>query len=121
MKTTVSFKDFHEAYWNLRPDSFSEEALVQLFNYLQELDRQMETDTLLDITDICCQYSERSLCDIPIEDWDEDWEEGLDDDDLDHDLIDEHRKVQVEKVRDYLKKKTTIVGFTDDSVIYAEY
>jgi len=114
MKTTVSLNAFLEAFKNLRPDKFSREALVQLFNYLDGLDPQME----LYVIDLCCRYEETSISEA-IDQWDipivpdEDWDE-----DLDYDLIDEHRREQVEK---YLKKKTTIVGFTDDSVIYAEY
>jgi len=114
MKTTVSLNAFLEAFKKLRPGNFSEEALIKLFNYLEGFDPQME----LNVTALCCEYEETSiseaidLWDIPIVP-DEDWDE-----DLDYDLIDEHRREQVEK---YLKKKTTIVGFTDNTVIYAEY
>jgi len=62
MKTTIDtasqFRDaFHHAS---RGDNFSYEALGLLFDYLEELDPDME----LDIIAICCEYSESTLAEI---------------------------------------------------------
>jgi len=103
MKTTVSLRDFHKAFENLQIDTFSKEALVQLFNYLKEFDPQME----LDVIDLCCTYCELSIWDIPVvsyEAWDED--------------VDSNSKRRREQIKDYLNEKTTIVGFTGDTVIF---
>jgi len=105
MKTTVSLKDFLKAFENLQINKFSKEALVQLFNHLEEFDPQME----LNVIDLCRTYCELSIWDIPVvsyEAWDED---------VDSNLVGKRRR---EQIKDYLNEKTTIVGFTNDTVIF---
>jgi len=114
MKTTLSLDAFLEAFKKLQPDKFSREALVQLFNYLEGLDPQME----LYVVALCCDYDEQTISDLI--DWegisivpDEDWDE-----DTDSDIVEEHRR---EQVKDYLDKRGSFVGFTDDTVIFANF
>ena len=53
MKMTVYVNDFIDAFKKLRPDNFSHEGLVLLFDYLESLDEEME----LDVIAICCEWS----------------------------------------------------------------
>jgi hypothetical protein len=41
----------------VRPDNFSYEGLVELFNYLDDIDTELEFDPI----GICCQFSQCSL------------------------------------------------------------
>jgi hypothetical protein len=57
MKQTIHFSDFADAFKDLRPSNFSNEGLEVLFNYLEEIDKDME----LDVIAICCDFSQCSL------------------------------------------------------------
>ena len=56
MKQTVSLSDFRDAFQSIRPDNFSYEGLEALFDWLEELDADCETE--LDVIALCCEYSE---------------------------------------------------------------
>jgi len=61
MKTTVSKTDFVDAFKKLRPDNFSYEGLIALYDYLEMLDEETEDsmkETELDVIAFCCDYTE---------------------------------------------------------------
>jgi hypothetical protein len=103
MKTTVSSYDFQEAFERLRPNNFSIEGLNVLFDYLEELDPDME----LDVIALCCDYCEDTLEDI-IHSYSIDVED-MDDDDT------------VEAVRSFLNENTVLVGETVSGFVYAAF
>lgn len=104
MKCTLDFSDFRDAFHRLdRGSNFSREALGLLFDYLEELDPDME----LDVIAICCDYCEDTLEDV-ISSYSIDVED-MDDDDT------------VEAVRDYLNENTTLLGETVNGFVYAAF
>jgi hypothetical protein len=104
MKTTVSNYDFERAFAAAdRKDNFSYEGLNLLFDYLEELDPDME----LDVIALCCDYCEDTLEDI-IHSYSIDVED-MDDDDT------------VEAVRSFLNENTVLVGETVKGFVYAAF
>jgi len=60
MKQTIDKYDFQQAFQEIRPDSFSYDGLLALFNYLDEFNDDME----LDVIELDCTYSESTLEDL---------------------------------------------------------
>lgn len=58
MKETVTESRFIEAFRQVRPDNFSRAALVALFDYLGELEREQEEETEFDVVSLCCDWTE---------------------------------------------------------------
>jgi len=58
MKQTVNYNDFRDAFRNYdRLDNFPN-GLEALFDFIEELDEQCETETELDVIALCCEFSE---------------------------------------------------------------
>ena len=103
MKTTLDFSDFRDAFHRLdRGNQFSREGLELLFDYLEELDPDME----LDVIALCCDYCEDTLEDV-ISSY------SIDVEDMDDDTV--------EAVRDYLNENTTLLGETVNGFVYAAF
>jgi hypothetical protein len=103
MKQTVdNASQFRDAFRAMgRHDQFSYEGLALLFDYLEELDPDME----LDVVAICCDYSEDSPEGV-IEAY------GIEYDDTDPGAL--------EAATAYLEANSTIVGTTSTgSIVYA--
>ena len=104
MKTTVSRHEFAHAFAAAdRKENFSREALGLLFDYLEELDPDME----LDVIAICCDYCEDTMEDI-IHSY------SIDVEDMDEDDT-------VEAVRSFLNENTVLVGETVNGFVYAAF
>jgi hypothetical protein len=58
MITTVRWYDFKDAFSSIRPDNFSYEGLAALFDYLEMLEDDIGEPIELDVTGLCCDYSE---------------------------------------------------------------
>jgi hypothetical protein len=58
MKETVNESRFIQAFKTLRPEQFSRKALVALFDYLGELEREEQEETELDVIALCCDWTE---------------------------------------------------------------
>lgn len=58
MKETVTESRFIEAFRQVRPDNFSRAALVALFDYLEELERDLGEEQELDVISLCCDWTE---------------------------------------------------------------
>ena len=60
MKQTLNKDQFRFAFEQVRPNQFSYEALGTLFDYLEEIDENMEFDPIA----ICCEYAEMTMDEI---------------------------------------------------------
>ena len=60
MKQTINLSQFRDEFNSIRPNNFSYEGLEILFDYLEE----MEPDLDLDVIALCCDYSEMTLEEI---------------------------------------------------------
>jgi hypothetical protein len=58
MKTTVNQTDFIDAFKKLRPDNFSYDGLVALYDYLDDFEEDTDEEIELDVIAFCCDYSE---------------------------------------------------------------
>lgn len=55
MKQTIGLSEFRSAFHNMgRGNQFSYDGLKALFNYLEEVDEDME----LDVIALCCEFKE---------------------------------------------------------------
>ena len=84
-----------------RMDNFSYDALLLLFNYLEDLSEQLEAPITLDVISLCCEYSESDYLSIA--------------QDYMIDLADvEEEDEQVEVVKEYLQDHGAFIGETTD-------
>jgi len=103
MKQTINnasqFRDaFHAAG---RAEQFSYEALGLLFDYLEQMDSEME----LDVVAICCEYAESTPAEI-IDAY------GIE--------YDENQPEDMDAAMAYLEANTFIVGVTSEgAIVYA--
>jgi len=103
MNQTVSFNMFVQAFADYRRSNrFSFEALILIFNYLEDSDPAYE----LDVIGICCEFSESTIDEII-------FENGLDTSD------DEGERIKI--ARDFLEENTTIVGETAEGLVYFQF
>ena len=58
MKQTINQYDFTEAFRKIRPDNFSYEGLIALYDYLESLESDIGEEFELDVIAFCCEYSE---------------------------------------------------------------
>ena len=59
MKTAVTFSDFVDAFCHAgRRDTFSYDGLRALFDYLEEVERDIGEEFELDPIALCCDYAE---------------------------------------------------------------
>lgn len=101
MKQTVNETDFRDAFHTIRPDNFSYEGLGALLEWLEEYEDSTGEEMELDVTALCCDFSEHTLEDLQREYGDyegEQWE------DLDEAI-------------EWLEERTTVVPVNDETVI----
>jgi len=58
MINTVSQYDFVDAFKSLRPNNFSYEGLLALFDWFEMLEEDCDQKIELDVIAICCDFSE---------------------------------------------------------------
>ena len=106
MKQTVNFSDFRDAFRRMdRLDNFSREGAQALFDYLEEIDPDME----LDVIALCCDYTEADAETIA-----QDYDIDISSAEGDEEQIDEI-------VEEYLNENTSIVAKTQFGFLYANF
>ena len=99
MKETINNFRFHQVFKELRPTSFSSEALDILFNYLEQFEHDIGEEIEFDPIGFCCEYAESSPLQISID-------YRIDTDNCDTDL-------EIESVvREYLDNQGALIGET---------
>lgn len=58
MKETVTESRFLDVFRQVRPNQFSRNALVALFDYLDNLEQELGEEQELDVIAICCDWTE---------------------------------------------------------------
>ena len=61
MKQAVNFYQFRDAFMNLRPNNFSYEGLIALFEWFEEYEASTDTEIDLDVIAICCDYTQSTI------------------------------------------------------------
>ena len=112
MKQTVNLHDFRDAFYRMgRKENFSWEGLEILFNYLEEVERDMGEEIDLDVIALCCDYAESTIDEL-ISDYDIDVSDCDPDDD----------EAIKETVMEYMGQNTVVCGETSDgSIVYAQF
>lgn len=106
MKTTIDLHDFRDAFHRMnRADNFSHDGLRVMFEYLEELERDIGEEIELDVIALCCDYSEDTIENIA-ENYRLDLPECEDDEE------------RAEAVRELLYENGAYVGETTDAIVY---
>lgn len=112
MKITISSgSEFADTFKrSCRPDNFSYSGLLALYEYLEEVDPEME----LDVVAICCDWSEYDsvleACEEMSSEWNEDDFEGLDEDSIE------------KKALEHLRERTSVIsGYYGDKCIVQSF
>ena len=58
MKETVTQSRFLDVFRQVRPNQFSRNALVALFDYLDQLEQDLGEETEFDPIGLCCEWTE---------------------------------------------------------------
>lgn len=106
MKQTVNFSDFVDAFRAYdRYDQFGHQALMVIFEHLEEIEQSTGEEIELDVVAICCDYET------------DNWEAIAENYSIDlSGLEDEEEKQQA--VVDYLNENTIVLGETDCEIVY---
>lgn len=96
-----------------RQSNFSADAIDWLWAYLEQLEDDIGTPIEIDVIGLCCDYSEEDYesiassynIDLPERDGDEE----------------DHAEAVREAIIDYLRENTVVLGYDDDSVLYASF
>lgn len=109
MKQTINFSDFVDAFRAYdRYDQFGYQALIIVFEYLEELEESTGQELELDVVAICCNYAT------------DNWESIVENYLIDlSDFDDEEEKQKA--VIEYLNEKTIVLGQTDCEIVYQAF
>lgn len=108
MKQTIGLSQFTDAFMAIRPNNFSYEGLVLLFDFIEQQESDTGEQQELDVIALCCDFTESSYADVV----------------KDYDLSDEEFSIPDEMpqaVIDYLNSETLLIGYTDETVIYLNF
>ena len=108
---TVDLYQFREAFRSMnRQDQFSYEGLGVLFDYLDNLSKDIGEPIELDVVALCCDYYESSIEEL-IDNY------NIDAPDADEDAPDSI----IEVVREYLENNTPVCGKVSGGFVYAAF
>lgn len=109
MKQTVNFSDFVDAFRAYdRYDQFGYQALMVVFEYLEELEESTGQELELDVVAICCDYAT------------DNWENIAENYSIDLSGLDDEEEKQ-EAVIEYLNENTIVLGQTDCEIVYQAF
>ena len=98
MKTTVNFSDFVDGFQKIgRGNQFSYDGLKLIFDYLQEIDENMDFDMIA----ICCNFTEST-----VPEFNSDYGTKFS---------------SIEEIEEYLGKHTSVIGRTKDTIVFENY
>ena len=102
MKTTVNFSDFVDGFTKLelRKDQFSYDGLKLIFDYLESFEEDGE-EIEFDPIGICCIYTEYTP------------------DEFNSDYGTKFSSI--EEIEEYLDQHTSVIGRTNDSIVFENY
>jgi len=105
MIQTINLHDFRQAFHNMgRGDQFSYEALELIFDYLEECDPDME----LDVIAICCDF-----CEMTAEEFASSY--GYEDE------FEEDQHITLEDAEEYLNDNTSVIGTTNETIVFINF
>jgi hypothetical protein len=99
MKQTIGLSQFQNAFEAIRPNNFSYEGLEQLFDYFESWEADGNGEMELDVIAICCEYEESTF----------------------EDIAKAYNLDENEDVLEFLAMNTSVIGHTDDSIIFQSF
>ena len=107
--TQVTKHSFIDAFkQSSRKDQFSYDALGIIYDYLEELSDNCNTNIELDVVSVCCEYAESALPEL-VADYDIDLE-GLE------------GEARIEAIVSYMEQNTYVLGMVDDeTMVYQQF
>jgi hypothetical protein len=109
MIQTLRLSDFTNAFRNSdRKDQFSYEALMLIFDYIEEYERDTGEQIEFDMIGICCEWSEDTPENIARS--------------YDIDLEGKSGAAALMHVHEYLNEETQVAGVTDqNTIVYVQF
>lgn len=107
MKQTIGLSQFTDAFMSIRPDNFTYEGLVLLFDWIEQQERETGQEQELDVIALCCDFEELTIEEI-IRQYD------IETDDIEDDEIDDY-------VMSYLNDETIVIGKTDSTIVFLSF
>lgn len=104
MKQTIGLSQFTDAFMAIRPDNFTYDGLVLLFDWIEQQEQETGQEQELDVIALCCDFEELTIEEI-IRQY------NIETDDIEDDEIDDY-------VMNYLNDETTVVGKTDNTIVF---
>ena len=110
MKQSINCHQFINQFDALRPNNFSREALIMMFEYFEEYERDIGVEIEFDPIGICCEYLELSV------------HEFVHQYRLEKE-IDEMTDDQIEKfISEYIEESAIFIGRTDSgSFVFQQF
>jgi hypothetical protein len=105
MKQTIGLSQFTDAFMSIRPNNFSHEGLVALFDFIEQQESETGTEQELDVIALCCDFTEMTAQEVI-----QSYSYEVEDDDN-----------QLNNVIDCLHDDTIVVGKTDNTVIFLNF
>lgn len=110
MKQSINFRDFKNAFDNLRPNNFSVDALQIMFEYFEEYERDIGEEIEFDPIGICCEYIEQSPHEI------------IHSYNLEKDIDGMNQDEMIKYLENYLLSSCIFIGITDSgSFVYQQF
>lgn len=112
-----------------RQSNFSADAIDWLWAYLEQLEDDTGTPIEIDVIGLCCDYSEEDYesiassynIDLPAREDFMGWDGDLDEARPDTFDAEEYAEAVREAILDYLRDNTVVLGYDEDSVLYAAF
>lgn len=110
MKQSINCHDFINAFDKLRPDNFSRDALIMMFEYFEEYERDIGVEIEFDPIGICCEYIEQSPHEI------------VHSYSLEKDIDGMNQDEMIKYLENYLLSSCIFIGITDSgSFVYQQF
>ena len=107
MKQTIGLSQFTDAFMSIRPNNFTYDGLVLLFDWIEQQEQDTGMEQELDVIAICCDFEELTMEEI-IRQY------NIETDQIEDDGIDDH-------VMNYLNDETIVIGKTDDTIVFLSF
>jgi hypothetical protein len=105
MKQTIGLSQFTDAFMSIRPNNFSYEGLVLLFDWIEQQESDTGEQQELDVIALCCDFTEMTAKEV-IQSYGYEVEDDGN---------------QLNNVIDCLHDDTIVIGKTDETVIYLNF
>ena len=109
MIQTINLHGFRDAFYSMgKKDQFSHEGIEWLFDYCEELERDLDEPYELDIVALCCDFQELT------------YEEIIDSYGIEINRNDSEEDIQTQ-IRDFLEGETILVNYDENKVLFQQF